>query len=135
MSENHKVSKLIASGLLIPAMRIMAEAGYSDSGEVVSKLTILLAYATLASGHLPVVILMLPVATLGETLLAAASLCNGQLKKKRDDGITTLSTLIAQALAAVIQLVFRGERGRERERERDIYIYSNTWKNSSWQPR
>ena len=102
------VSKLITSGLLIPAGCILAEKGAcDDSGKVISKLTILLAYALIASGHLPIVILLIPFAVLGETLLAMTSWSTGTLKVSSDDDIAALSTIIAQAMAATLQLVQR----------------------------
>ena len=74
------LGKLLGSGLLIPASCILLESGYEDSGKVISKLTILLAYVIIASGYLPVVILFIPMAALGETLLAVASWSNGTLR-------------------------------------------------------
>ena len=47
------LSKLIVLGLLIPAGRLVVENWYIDSAEVAGKLAILLAYAIIASGHLP----------------------------------------------------------------------------------
>ena len=100
-----QVSKLLASGLVLPAIRILGETGYTDIGEVMGKLAMLLAYATIASGHLPIVVLLLPAAALGETLLVAASCSNGHIKMTGSDDSAALSTLTAQALAAIVQLV------------------------------
>ena len=73
------------------------------------RLTILLAYATIASGHLPLLVLLLPFAALGETLLIVASCANGRLKStssdESNDDIASLSTYMAHALAVVVQLV------------------------------
>ena len=63
------LSKLITSGLLIPAGRIIGEYGYRESAEVIGKITILYAYAIIASGHLPVVFSLVPFAVLGEGFL------------------------------------------------------------------
>ena len=50
---------------------------------------------------------MLPIAALGETLLVVASWSLDQVKVSGEDEIATWSTLMAQALAATVQLVPR----------------------------
>ena len=102
------ITKLITSGLLIPAGNILTGRGtYDDSGKVISKLTILLAYAIIASGQLPIVIVFIPLAVLGECLMALVSWSTGKLKINSDNDIAALSTSIAQALAATVQLVLQ----------------------------
>ena len=104
------VGKLIFAGLLIPAGRITAERSEKESGEVVGKVTILLAYATICSGHLPLVILLIPVAMLGEIVLAIASWMNGHLRIRNHDGIAGPSSAIFEVLAATVQLTSSAER-------------------------
>ena len=101
-------SKIITSGLLIPAGYILSDRrAYNEFDKVISKLTILLAYAMIASGHLPVVVLLIPLATLGESLLALSSWSNGRFKITSYEDVAVLSTITAQALAATVQLVLQ----------------------------
>ena len=68
------LQKLIIAGLVIPTGRIILDMWYEDIAEGVAKLVILLAFALLASSHLPIVFFLLLPLMLSELLVTAVSL-------------------------------------------------------------
>ena len=90
--------------MFIPAGRITTKFGYKDSAKVLGRLAILLAHAIIASGHLPLVVLLIPLSTLGQTLLAVTSWSSGQLKVISLDG-RNRAIVITESLARVIAAI------------------------------
>ena len=72
--------KIITSGLAVPAMKVISGtlSGSLDLAYATGRLVLLLVYATLAAGHLPLMMPMILVATVSETYVAAL-LCNQEL--------------------------------------------------------
>ena len=88
------LSKIVTSGVIMPAGRIARGARYKDSTEVVGDLVVYLTYAIVTSGHLPLVMPLLWLSMLSVTLLAAASWHEQQLEQ----------TLEKQSIASIVAL-------------------------------
>ena len=71
------LKKLVVAGILIAAGRVMGERWYSDLADGVARQVIFVAYAMVVSGHLPLVMPLLLIATLSETLVMANSVLVG----------------------------------------------------------
>ena len=77
------LSKFVSSALAVPAGKVMASRYITDSSEVVGHFAMLLAFAIMTCGHLPLVMPFLYVSALSQTVLAAISWEKHSMKHQR----------------------------------------------------
>ena len=96
------LSKIVTSGVVIPASRLARKEHYSDSTQVVSALVLYFAYAIITAGHLPLLMPLLWISMSSVTLLAAVSWHNQTLHQDLK-GLSITSTLsMPEALSVII---------------------------------
>ena len=96
------LGKVITSGLLVPAGRLcIGLHGMSSSG-VVGTFTVLLAYAIIGSGHLPLMVIVICLAMMKMTLLAAVSWDAKFLEYQKRLGIARPCVILTQVSATMV---------------------------------